>query len=98
MKTGLMKLYNSEFLDPNASNRTLQYKVMFDVCYYFCRRGNENIHEMTKTTFNLIYDQETKMTYVKCVENELIKNHKEVNAEIETAIMPQILDENGIPH
>ena len=48
-------MYNSKELDPDAGPISLQNKVMFDVFYYMCRRGNENIVSMTKDTFNVVY-------------------------------------------
>ena len=53
---------------------------------------------MKCNTFDLVYDTETWITYVKKVVDELTKNHKEVNSEITTGFMPQILDVDGKPH
>ena len=85
-------------MDPDAGNKQLQNKVMFDIRYYFCRRGGENMHEMTKKTFELKYDQDTKIAYVEKVQDELTKNHREANNEVVTGFMPQILTDNGTPH
>ena len=71
---------------------------MFDVRYYMRQRGNENIVDMTKKTFNLCYDAETKMSYVKKVEDELTKNRREKDNELITGFMLQILDSDGTPH
>ena len=92
------KLYNSKFMDPETSNCSLQRKVMFDIHYYFCRGGNENFHSMTKSTFELVYNEETKITYLERMQDEVTKNHKETNNEIITGCMPQILDNNVHPH
>lgn len=48
---------------------------MWDIRYFFCRHGGENIEDMTKETFELKYDVDTCMTYVKKVKDELDKNH-----------------------
>lgn len=98
--TDLVKLYNSEHMNPDAGPQQLQAKVQFDIRFYFCRRGGENIHDMTKDTFQLFYDNEMNIGYVKKVKDEETKNHKETNAEIVTGFMPQILDPNngGRPH
>ena len=63
-----------------------------------CRRGGENIHGMTKQTFQLHYDTETKMSYVKKVIDEVQKNHLECDNEIITGFMPQMLDQQGRVH
>ena len=94
----LIKLYNHPELDPDSGPRQLQNKVQFDVRYYLLKRGQENVINMQKDTFNLVYDSETKITYVKKVKDELTKNHKEVNSEITTGFMPQMLKEDGTPH
>ena len=85
-------------MDPDTSNCSLQRKVMFDIHYYFCRRSNENFQSMTKSTFELVYNKETKITYLKRMKDEVTKNHKETNNEMITGYMPQILDNNGHPH
>lgn len=61
----LTKLYNSEYMDPNSSPLHLQNKVQFDIRYYFCCRGGENIHDMTKDTFQVEYNAEMGIAYVK---------------------------------
>ena len=71
---------------------------MFDICYYMCRRGGENMLEMTRTTFELCYDTESNMSFVKKVGDELTKNHRECDTELITGFMPQILDVDGTPH
>ena len=63
------------------------------------RRGSENIEKMTKSTFELKYDNEIGMAYVQKIEDEMTKNHQEVNNEIITGFMPQIVDTiTGLPH
>lgn len=85
-------------MNSDAGPRELQNKVMFDIRYYFCRCGGENIEEMTKDTFELKYDIDTKMSYVKKVKDELTKNHKEGDHKIITGFMPQLLAADGHPH
>ena len=85
-------------MDPDAGNRQLQNKVIFDVFFYFCRRGKENFHAMTKNTFALKYDAESGISHVEKVQDEQTKNHCETNAEIVTGFMPQMLDDTGRPH
>ena len=63
------------------------------------RRESENIEIMTKDTFKLEYDTEIQMAYVKKVQDEVTKNHQELNSEIITGFMPEIIDPTtGIPH
>ena len=85
-------------MDPDAGNRQLFSKVMFDLRFYFCRRGNENVHKWTKSTFELKYDVDTGITYLEKVFDEMTKNHQETNCEIQTGFMPQMLDSSGKPH
>ena len=54
---------------PDISPATLQTKVQFDLRYYFCKRGEENFYSMTKDTFELKFDTETKIAY-KCQEEK----------------------------
>ena len=85
----LFKMYNHKLLDPEINSRTLQNKVQMDLRYYFVRRGSENIYKWNKDTFKLVQDDNTKITYIKKVEDEETKNHKETDSEIITAFMPE---------
>ena len=85
-------------MDPYLGLHQLQNRVQFDICYYLIRRSQENIINMTKDTFDLVFGSETKITYVKKVKDKLTKNHKEVNGEITMGFMPQIMKEDGAPH
>ena len=67
---------------------------MFDVRYYFCRQGSENIYAMTKETFRLAYDPDTKIAVFKA-KDEMTKNHKESNNPVVTGFMPQMLNPDG---
>ena len=49
-----MKLYNHLLLDPDIGPQELLSKVQFDIRFYFCRRGAENL----------------QMVYVKKVQQE----------------------------
>ena len=94
-----LKLYASDELNPDGTPRQLQNKVQFDIRYYFCRRGGENIHDMKKNTFELDFDTDTRIAFVKKVTDEMQKNHKEANSEIITGFMPQIIvPATGNPH
>ena len=91
----MVKVYNSKWLDPDAGPRELQRKVMFDIRYYFCRRGGENIHDFTVRTFELQYDTTTGITYVKKIVDEMTKNHREKDTELITGFMPQLKNPDG---
>ena len=41
-----------QFLKPESNVRSLQAKVMWDICYYFARRGGENINKISKIHSN----------------------------------------------
>ena len=88
----LTKLYKHKFMSPAFSPAMLQTKVQFNVCYYFCRRGGENIYSMTKDTFELKFDLKMKIAYVKKKRNELTKNRQEYDSEVITGFMPQMKD------
>lgn len=94
----LQTLYSSDHLNPDVGPQSLQNKVMWDVRYFFCRCGGENIEDMTKDTVKLEYDVESKMAYVKKVKDELDKNHHESDTEIVTGFMPQLLTASGKVH
>lgn len=54
----------------------LQQKVWFELMYYLCRRGRENLREMTRDTFSVGTDS-TGRRYVYQLKGELDKNHRE---------------------
>jgi hypothetical protein len=72
----LRKLY-----DPNSVvfNRNtpcgLQMKVWFDVMFYLCRRGRENLRTMTKSTFEVRKDAGGR-EYIFQAVDEADKNHR----------------------
>ena len=62
-------------------------------------RGTENMENITKNTFKLEYDEESRITYLRKVEDEITKNHQETDSEVITGFMPQIIDiQTGLPH
>ena len=63
---------------------------MFDIRFYFARRGSENFKQMTINTFKVVHDELNQIIYVRKVEDELQKNHKEIDNEIITGYMPEI--------
>ena len=85
-------------MNPDSGPTELLPKVMFNIRYFFCRRGTENFQDFHKDTFQLQFDVESGMTYVKKVQDEMSKNHKETDQEIKTGFMPQLLDIDGCTH
>ena len=77
-------------MDPTKGPRELQRKVMFDIRFYFARRGAENIKQMKVDTFKVVFDKQLDLVYVKKDKDEMTKNHKEVNSEIITGYMPEM--------
>ena len=96
--TALRKVYNSEHLNPDKGPTELLQKVMFDIRYYFCRRGTENFQSFTKQTFQLAYDTEMGISYIKKIQDEISKNHHEAGQEVITGFMPQLLNSKERPH
>jgi hypothetical protein len=48
----LMKLYDIKYLNPQTAEG-LARKVQFDIRFYMCRRGSENIYDMKKEASNM---------------------------------------------
>ena len=60
---------------------SLQRKVFFEIMLFFCRRGRENLRNLTKDSFQIQKDS-NGVEYVKKVRDELTKNHG-INDECE---------------
>ncbi|CAG2226383.1 KCTD1_15 [Mytilus edulis] len=82
------KMYTSIYLSPNTPFG-LQNKVQFDIRLYFCRRGMENMPQMTKSTFSVKKDPKTGLKYVVKTLDELTKNHRSSDKEKTSGIMPE---------
>ena len=87
-REGLGKVEHTEALEENelktiytsfATNPDtpvgLQQKVWFDIMYFLCRRGRENLRTMTKHTFKCAVDSSGR-EYVYQSIDELDKNHR----------------------
>ena len=61
--------------------KKLQMNIIFYVIYFFCRRGHENLHLMTKDTFKVIV-QHDGTEYVMQNIDELDKNHGPDDVEL----------------
>lgn len=69
------KLYSSIHMS-TATPCGLLNKVQMDIRLYFCRRGLENIPEMTKDTFIVDVNPNTGVKFVKKSRDELVKNRR----------------------
>ena len=74
---GRLILYYSIHLDPNGDRVTLQNKVLWDVLYYFCQSGKENLEIMKQDWFQVRYNHQTDHDFVVKVCDESTKIHKE---------------------
>jgi hypothetical protein len=88
-KSDLIKLYSSIYCSPNTPSG-LYTKVQFDIRLYFFRRGQENMHLMTKTTFGVETDSSTGLKVVRKLEDDMAKNHRETDKEESSGIMPEV--------
>ena len=83
-----VKLYNHKYMDPNQGPDNLQHKVQFDLRFYFCRRGCENMDSMLKTDFDIKLNEENGEYFVIKIRDELTKNHQDLE-NIMSGIMPE---------
>ena len=69
------KLFRTDNVALNVDTPSgLQCKVWFDIMFYLCRRGHENLRSMTKTTFRL-EQISSSLEFVHQVVGEADKNH-----------------------
>ena len=83
-----VKLYNHALLDPDKSPESLQRKVQFNLRFYFCRRGMDNMDKMKKTDFELRFNTKTEEWFVIKTKDELTKNHREME-NLVSGVMPE---------
>lgn len=78
-KADMEKLYSGDtfVFDTDTPNGLLN-KVWFEIMYFLCRRGQENLRTMTKETFALAVDSTGKQ-YIFQKVDELDKNHRDLN-------------------
>ena len=67
--------YHDHVALPNP--RLLQRNVMFNILYYMCRRGQENLYEMRKDRFEVKVNHESGEKFVVQVKDKLDKKHHE---------------------
>lgn len=82
------KLYKSVYFSTHTPTGLFN-KVQYDIRLYFCRRGAENMHTMTKSTFALKTDPDTGMRYIEKILDELTKNHRGNDKETTSGVMPE---------
>ena len=63
-------------MDPDRDRYSLQRKVQFDIRFFFCRHGAENMEKMQKDDFKLEFNIESEAWYLRKAKNELTKNHR----------------------
>lgn len=85
----LRKLYSSVQFLPHTPVG-LANRVQMNIRLYFCRRANENMEKMTKSTFDVKVYPETKQKYVVKVLDELSKNHRGSDKEKVSGHMPSM--------
>ena len=54
--------------------KTLQHAVQFFIMYFFCRRGEENLFEMTKDHFKIVTEYDGTQYVIQNID-EQDKNH-----------------------
>jgi hypothetical protein len=91
----LQQLYSN--FSSTSDPLELQEKVQFDIRFYFFRRGAENMHGMTKSTFVIKTDVNTGRRFVCKAIDELNKNHNELDRESYTAMMPELPGNSRCP-
>ena len=67
---------NMKCLNPSI----LQKCVIFNIIYFLCHRGHENLYEMTDTFHQLVVEGGER--FVVQIQDELDKNHQENTTEI----------------
>lgn len=71
--TILAEYFSHDFMNtPDA--KLLQKTVLFNIIYFFCRRGRQNIYKFTQDMFDVGYDPDGT-EYVFQSKDELDKNH-----------------------
>ena len=70
-----LQSYFQSQLNGKVNPKVLQQCVIFNIIYYLCRRGRENLRPMKKTTFEVAIDPENNMKYIYQAIDEGDKNH-----------------------
>ena len=78
----IRKMYNHEFLFNANTPMGLVNKVFFEIVLYFCRRGQENLTELSVDDFEIVCMDDGRKYVSKCT-SELTKNHQGDSSESE---------------
>ena len=81
----IKKLYSSAVFDISHP-KSLQRQIFFELMLYLCRRGQENIRELTKSSF-IVKRDENGTEFIEKNIDELTKNHREFDIEDEGGII-----------
>ena len=74
--------YFQSSIREKANPKVLQQSVIFNIIYYLCRRGRENLRAMQKTTFEIALDPENNLKYIYQAVDEADKNHSHNDTSI----------------
>ena len=81
----LLKLYSSPALSTDHPKSLLR-KVFFDIMYFLCRRGQENLRTLTKTSFVVKHDEHGVEFVTKDIE-EFDKNHRLNDKDVDGGVI-----------
>ena len=73
-----MKQIAQYFNHPHQENpdpRILQQNIIFNILYFFVRRGRENLHAMEVDWFRVVKDPNTGTKHIEQIHDELDKNY-----------------------
>lgn len=73
----LETLYNDDVFSCD-SRKSLQQKVFFEIIFYFCNRGRENLRGMKKSDYVIRKDHDSRRN-VACTTAKPTKNHRGLN-------------------
>ena len=79
------RLYSSEVFDVEQPIG-LQRKVFFELLLHLCRRGQENLRELTPKDFRIVKNKDGTESVIKSTD-EFDKNHRNDNHEQEDGVM-----------
>ena len=91
----IKKLYKSGVFSTDSPT-TLQNKVFFEVMFYFCRRGRQNLRELKKDDFTINVNTNGRRCVIK-TKDELTKNHRVNDAQAEEGGMMIANDSHYCP-
>ena len=67
--------YFKKVLAGPPNPKALLQMVVFNILYYLCRRGRENLRNMTKSTFAIAIDPKNGKKFIYQAQDEADKNH-----------------------